>query len=108
RAQARPEHFRWPKLVQVTDLASAVRAIETIVEQGEGPRGDWRAAHFGQFKSVLDELLVLKAADPNFQPARPVLPATVWPSVDGHVPRFSDGATARVADIFNVGYEMLL
>jgi hypothetical protein len=32
RAQASAEHFRWPQLVQVSDLASAVRAIETIVE----------------------------------------------------------------------------
>jgi hypothetical protein len=108
RAQARPEHFRWPQLVQVTDLASAVRAIETIVEQGEGPRGDWKAAHFGRFKSVLDEYLALKAADPSFEPARPVVAATVWPSEAGDVPRISDRDTARIADLFNVGYEVLL
>src|SRR6476659_1924154 len=33
-AQATEEHFRWPELVAVTDLESAHRAIETIVEQG--------------------------------------------------------------------------
>ena len=33
----------------MTDLASAQRAIEEILEQGEGPRGHWRDAHFGQF-----------------------------------------------------------
>jgi hypothetical protein len=107
-AQARPEHFRWPALVSVTDLASAVRAIETIVDQGEGPRGDWRNAHFGRFKAVLDEYLLLKAADPAFQPARPVLAATVWPTEAGVVPRFTAHETARVADLFNVGYEILL
>jgi Ferritin-like len=32
--------FAWPQLVAVTDLASATAAIEVIVEQGEGPRGD--------------------------------------------------------------------
>ena len=49
RAQATEPHFRWPELIAVTDLASARRAVEQILEQGEGPRGDWRNAHFGQF-----------------------------------------------------------
>src|SRR5262245_53339322 len=35
-AQATGEYFRWPELVQVTDLLSAGKAIEFIVEQGEG------------------------------------------------------------------------
>jgi hypothetical protein len=108
RAQARPEHFQWPNLVQVTDLASAVRAIETIVEQGEGPRGDWRAAHFGRFKAVFDEYMGMLAADPSFEPARPVLPSTVWPSEAANVPQIGDHETGRVADLFNVAYEILL
>ena len=108
RAQARPEHFQWKELVVVTDLASAIRAIETIVEQGEGPRGDWKAAHFGRFKSVFDELMALKAEDPSFEPARPVLAGTVWPTESGSVPRFTNHETARVADWFNVGYELVL
>ena len=40
RAQAVTDIFEWPELLAVTDLASARRAIETIVEQGEGARGD--------------------------------------------------------------------
>ncbi|HEY3255933.1 MAG TPA: ferritin-like domain-containing protein, partial [Polyangiaceae bacterium] len=108
RAQAKAEHFRWPEIVEVTDLASAIRAIETIVEQGEGPRGDWKTAHFGRFKAVLDEYLVLKAADPSFEPARPVLAATVWPTETSEMPRIGERETARVADLFNVAYEILL
>jgi hypothetical protein len=108
RAQASPEHFRWPQLVQVSDLASAVRAVETIVEQGEGPRGDWKAAHFGRFKGVFDEYVALKAADPGFEPARPVLPATVWPNEAEKLPQISDRETARVGDLFNVAYEIML
>ena len=42
RAQATGEHFRFAELVAVTDLASAKAAIETIVEQGEGARGEWK------------------------------------------------------------------
>ncbi|HEX4341633.1 MAG TPA: ferritin-like protein [Polyangiaceae bacterium] len=108
RAQAKPEHFQWKELVVVTDLASAVRAIETIVEQGEGPRGDWKAAHFGRFKSVFDEFMALRAEEPSFEPARPVLAATVWPTESGNVPRITNHETARIADWFNVAYEVLL
>ena len=56
-AQATEEHFHWPELVAVTDLASARLAIDTIVEQGEGARGEWRDAHFGRLLGILDETL---------------------------------------------------
>ena len=49
RAQATQQHFGWPELIPVTDAASAQRAIDEILEQGEGPRGQWQDAHFGQF-----------------------------------------------------------
>ena len=69
-AQATEEHFRWPELVAVTDLASARRAIDTIVEQGEGARGEWRDAHFGRLLGILDEYLEIKAGGPELR-ARP-------------------------------------
>ena len=72
QAQVTGAEFGWPQLLPVTDVASAAAAIEAIVEQGEGPRGDWREAHFGRFKAVLHEYLAMKAADPAFEPARPV------------------------------------
>src|SRR5499427_7865701 len=109
RAQATAEHFGWPELVAVTDLASACRAIEEILEQGEGPRGDWRDAHFGQFVSILDEYQRLREANPGFDPVRPVMAANVRPPErDVDVPLIGDPLTARVTDLFNVGYEILL
>jgi hypothetical protein len=42
RAQATQQYFGWPELVAVTDVASAQRAIDEILEQGEGPRGKTR------------------------------------------------------------------
>src|SRR2546429_446623 len=75
RAQAGTDIFEWPELLAVTDLASAGRAIETIVEQGEGARGDWITSHFGTFVGILEDLLAEQAADPAFNPARPVEPA---------------------------------
>jgi Ferritin-like len=109
RAQATSEHFHWPELVAVTDLASAHRAIDTILEQGEGARGHWQNAHFGQFVQILDEYRQLRAATPTFEPARPVLFATVRPSHhDATVPRITEDVTSRCTDLFNVGYEILL
>ncbi|HEY1320342.1 MAG TPA: ferritin-like domain-containing protein [Streptosporangiaceae bacterium] len=109
RAQATAGHFGWPELIAVTDLASAQRAIEEILEQGEGPRGHWRDAHFGQFVNILDEYQQLREANPDFEPVRPVMAANVRPperAVD--VPLIGDPLTARVTDLFNVGYEVLL
>ena len=109
RSQARPETFRWPELVPVTDLSSARHAIDVIVEQGEGPRGHWRDAHYGRLLVVLGEYLTVRREDPSFEPARPVIAATVRPlpdSVPG--PLVSDPLTAGVLDGFNVAYEVLL
>jgi len=109
RAQAVPDHFGMPELVPVTDLASAHRAVDTILEQGEGAQGAWQQAHFGQFVAMQDELSALRAADPSFEPARPVLVANVRPPQrDADLPLITDPDTARVADVFNVGYEVLL
>jgi CDGSH-type Zn-finger protein len=109
RAQATTEHFGWPELIPVTGLASAQRAIDEILEQGEGPRGHWQDAHFGQFVEILDEYQQLRSANPAFEPVRPVMAANVRPHEgDAEVPLISDLLTARVTDLFNVSYEILL
>jgi CDGSH-type Zn-finger protein/truncated hemoglobin YjbI len=110
RAQATAKDWRWPELVAVTDLASAQRAIDTILEQGEGARGHWQTAHFGQFVQILDEYRQMKADNPALDPVRPVLPAKVRRGErdDDGVPLITDADTARCADLFNVAYEVLL
>jgi len=109
RAQATSAHFRWPELVPVTDLASAQRAIDTILEQGEGARGHWEHAHFGQFVEILDEYRQLSTANPDFQPTRPVVFATVRTCEhDESVPLIGDRVTSGCGDLFNVSYEILL
>ena len=103
------EYFGWPELVPVTDVASARRAIGEILEQGEGPRGDWRNAHFGQFVEILDEFEQLREADRGFDPVRPVVPVNVRPSErDPDVPLVTDPLTSACMDLFNVCYEILL
>jgi hypothetical protein len=76
-AQAVTDIFEWPELIAVTDLASARQAIEVIVEQGEGARGDWMRSHFGTFVGILEDLLAVQSVDPAFNPARQVEPAFV-------------------------------
>jgi hypothetical protein len=108
-AQARPENFWWDDLTPVTDLKSAHQALATIVEQGEGTRGHWRDAHYGRFLEILGEYLEFRRADPAFEPARPVIAASVRAPLDTEPgPLVSDPITARVLDAFNVSYEILL
>jgi len=109
RAQAVTDIFEWPELIAVTGLASARRAIETIVEQGEGARGDWIRSHFGTFVGILEDLLAQQATDPAFNPARPVEPAFVRlpPDVESGT-LIEDSTTAQVADLANGLYEVVL
>jgi CDGSH-type Zn-finger protein/truncated hemoglobin YjbI len=110
-AQATPETFGWPELLPVTDLASARHAIEVIVEQGEGATGAVEHSHYGRFLEMRDEYRAMKAQAPGFEPARACAPTYVRPPVDIDVDVQSlcdEPMTAAVADIFNVGYEVML
>jgi hypothetical protein len=109
RAQATSTDFRWPELVAVTDRASAQQALDTILEQGEGARGHWEAAHFGQFVEILEEYRRMIAANPAFDPVRPVMFAKVRRGEhDDSSPLIGDRVTAQCTDLFNVSYEILL
>lgn len=109
KAQATTPVFEWQELTAITDLASASAAIEVIVEQGEGARGDWVKSHFGRFIGILEDYLAVRAADPAFEPARPVVAAYLRqpPDVD-QVTLIEDALTRRVADLFNAVYEVIL
>jgi hypothetical protein len=110
RAQATPEMFHWPQLIAVTDLASARAAIDEIIEQGEGARGDWQPAHYGRFLGIWEEYRWLREQDPGFQPARPVIPAFTRQPFDitDPQPLLTEPVTRRVAELFNLGYEVVL
>jgi hypothetical protein len=110
RAQATPDRFRWPQLIAVTGLAPARAALDEIIEQGEGARGDWRPAHYGRFFGIWNEYQRLREQDPSFEPARPVIPAfTRQPfDIDQPQPQPTEPVTREVAELFNLGYEVLL
>lgn len=110
RAQATPELFRWPQLIPVTDLSSAIAAIEEIIEQGEGARGDWRPAHYGRFLGIWEEYHAARDRDPSFEPARPVLPAFTRQPFDipAAQPVITDPATRHIGELAGLAYEMVL
>jgi len=99
----------WPELVPITDVTTACRTIERIVEQGEGARGDWDTAHYGRFLAVLEEYRAMRAEDPSFEPAYPAVAAGVR-GVEGIEPDvyITDSVTAAVSDVFNAVYDLLL
>ena len=107
--QAGETAFGWPDLRPITGLAGASRAIERIVEQGEGARGDWADAHYGRFLAVLEDYRAMRAADPAFEPAHPVAAAAMR-GVEGFEPDvyISDPVTGGCSDLFNAVYELLL
>jgi len=107
--QADETTFGWPDLGPITDLDSASRALERIVEQGEGATGDWATAHYGRFLGVLDDYLAARAGDPGFEPAHPVVAAGMR-GVEGIEPLvyITDPVTGGCSDLFNAVYELVL
>jgi len=101
--------FGWPDLGHITDLEGAKRALDRIVEQGEGATGDWAAAHYGRFLGVREDYLAMRKNDPGFAPAHPVVAAGMR-GVEGIEPEvyISDPATGGCSDLFNAVYELVL
>ena len=110
RAQATPELLRWPELIAVTGLDSALAAVEEIIEQGEGARGDWRDAHYGRFLQMWEEYHAFRERDPSFDPARPVQAAYGRQPFDipTPMPIITDPLAHRVAELTSVAYELVL
>jgi hypothetical protein len=61
------------EMVEVKDLDSAVKAIDLIIEQGEGSPTQRSDSHFAKFTKIREEYLAELQNDLNFQPARPVI-----------------------------------
>jgi hypothetical protein len=109
-ADAQTEQFGVDPAV---DLKSAIQAIENIVEQGEGARGDVAAAHYGRFSAVRDEYREPLGQDPSFEPARPVvtnpysrIPNDVHPSLE--VSLVDDPMGVMVCNLFDGCYQVLV
>lgn len=110
RAQATSAYFPFPGLVPVTDLASALKAIELIVEQGEGLRGDIENSHYARFLAVRGELDRLHAGRAGFEPARPVMenPFTDPPPDCTGYNLIENQEARQVSDLFNGAYGLMV
>ena len=104
-AQATEEIFGLPSLFEVKNLGSARKAVDGIVEMGEGARGDWTNAHFGMFLRVFKDFMDTKKNRDDFRPTRPVVAAFARPPLgQENVSLITDPFTSKVADLFNASY----
>ena len=113
--QANPTYLDLPKeLVQVVDVASACRAIEMIVEQGESPTSEHPDAHFVVFDGIRREYeaLAQQAASEGrrFEPFRPLLtnPSTRGSGLVPGTNRITGPVAQEFAGLFNSAYALML
>ncbi len=72
KLQVCPNILTLTGLVRITDLNSACRAIETIVEQGEGASNNSAGCHYARFVKIRESYDAILERDPGFTPAHPV------------------------------------
>ena len=91
----------------VTDLDSALAAIDLIVEQGEAAEVAGDEGHFVAFKSILAEYAAFVAEQPSFDPARRVVdnPTTAPACGAGTL---TDPLALAVAELFDASYRTML
>jgi hypothetical protein len=109
-SQIGPDTIEVAGVEPISDLAGALKAIDVIVEQGEGSPADREQSHYREFLSVRDELEGLLRDDPSFVPAWPVADSPVLrqpPEPEGKV--FIDHPqAAEVLDFACAVYGLLL
>ncbi|HLF72073.1 MAG TPA: ferritin-like domain-containing protein [Dehalococcoidia bacterium] len=95
----------------LTNLEAVLEAIELIVTEGEGDRGNRADSHYGLFKKIHAEYTAMLAESPDFEPARPVLnnpfPRTP-PASTGSPSIVTDPVIIEMMDLFDAGYATML
>ena len=109
-AQVGAAEFALPGLFKVDGLAAARRAVEEIVQQGEGAPAHREGSHYRRFIAIKDELLRLKRERPDFEPARPVVenPTLIDPRGRQDVTPIGDALTAKVVDLGDSVYALMM
>lgn len=109
-AQVDGAHFGIPGLFVVDSVLSATRAIEEIIEQGEGAPEGRSGSHYERFREMLSELRDYKTLHPHFEPAWPAA-RNPWLNVgipeDAHHVISSEPAR-HVVDLGNSIYGLML
>ena len=108
--QIGPDVVKLGGLDAVTDLESALRAIDHIVVQGEGASADAEDSHFARFVAIREEYEKLAASNRGFAPAwpaarNPVMRAPIEADNRVHV---DHSKSAAVLDVANALYNQML
>jgi CDGSH-type Zn-finger protein/ferredoxin len=98
------------ELVAVVDRASACKAIEMIIEQGEAPSAHHPDAHFVVFDTIRSEYAEAQASGAPFDPVRPMVsnPMTRFYDDTSDGTLIADPTTHEVAELFNIAYDTML
>ena len=112
-AQLADTFFSLPGLFSVTGLTSAVAAIEGIVEQGEGARGDSKESHHGRFLAIQEEYDRIRRDDHSFVPGRPVMrnPYSMLPNDIVNITEVNlieDPLSIDISNLFDGCYDLLM
>ena len=113
KSQIADAYFSLPGLLPVTDLESAVAAIQRIVEQGEGAREDNEESHYRRFLARLEEYDRILSDDPDYEPGRPVMenPYAMFPNdiSDHSVLNLIEEPLSRdICNLFDGCYQLLM
>jgi hypothetical protein len=97
-------------LTVVRDLETALSAIETIVEQGEGASHDCETCHFSRFAMIKTEWDALLRQNPTFEPGFPAAhdPVMRRPAADVERVWITHPRAAAVLDLGNAIYGFML
>jgi len=109
-AQIGPDIANLPGLCAVHDLKTALKALDTIVEQGEGASAASSDSHYGRFLAIAGEYDGLVARRSSFVPHRPVGSNPVMrrpPEPTGKLFVEAPDA-ARLLDLGNAQYGLML
>lgn len=104
--QLGPDLVSLPGLARVTDVVSALAALDTIIEQGEGAPGEREDSHFARFTAIRREWALLRKADPAFRPAHPCAhdPVMRRPVDEDSRVWITEPASAQLLDLGNAIY----
>ncbi len=104
---------RWTQSLElwsIKDVASALKAIDAIIEEGEAATGNAEGSHWKRFQRIGAQLADELERDPEFAPARPVV---ANPTTRAHFEAspgllLDDPLTCRVTELFNWVYETVV
>ncbi len=108
--QIGPDLLRMHGVETISDLTGASRAIDLIVEQGEGSPADREDSHYRRFQATKREYADFLAENPGFAPAYPVAenPVLRRPAAPEGKVFINAEPAAMILDLANAVYGMLL